>query len=207
MSSAIRVKPADQHKRIHVVQLLSAIAVALLLFSRPGWDQDSLVHEFIEIVGLAFVLACIFGRLWSILYVGGRKNTELVTAGPYSVTRNPLYLFSVIGAIGVGLMFGSILMALLLGTVAYVALIRTAIHEAVYLHDTFGPAYEAYAAATPLFWPNPSLYRDPREVAFVPTALRRTFLDALYFLMLFPLLEGLEYMQTSGYLPSLLHVF
>lgn len=207
MSTSSIARPADQQKRIRVIQVLSILAAGTLLFARPGWDQNSSAHEFIEMAGLALVLACIFGRLWSILYIGGRKNSELVTVGPYSMTRNPLYLSSLVGAVGIGLMFGSALLALLLGTIAYVVLARTASREEAYLRSSFGPAYDDYAARTPLFWPSPRLYRESTEVSFPPKALRRTFVDAMYFLMVFPLIEGLEYLQTSGYLPAAFHVY
>jgi protein-S-isoprenylcysteine O-methyltransferase Ste14 len=31
-------------------------------------------------------------RLWSTLYIGGRKRVVLVSDGPYSLCRNPLYV-------------------------------------------------------------------------------------------------------------------
>ena len=40
------------------------------------------------------ILICILGRTWATLYIGGQKQRELVTKGPYSVVRNPLYLFT-----------------------------------------------------------------------------------------------------------------
>jgi protein-S-isoprenylcysteine O-methyltransferase Ste14 len=40
----------------------------------------------------------ILGRAWSTRYIGERKANLLVTEGPYSVSRNPLYLFSFLGA-------------------------------------------------------------------------------------------------------------
>jgi len=166
-----------------------------------------MLHEFIEMSGLGLVLVCVFGRLWSILYVGGRKNAELVTSGPYSVTRNPLYFFSTIGAVGVGLMFGSVIIATLLGVVVASILMRTAKNEALFLETTFDSSYRHYAQNTPLFWPNPRLYSDGAETAFAPKILRRTFIDALYFLAVFPLIEGLEYLQTSGALPTLLRIY
>lgn len=107
-------KPFVQKKRLRVLQVGAAVFVAMILFAAPIWEEGGNTHEIIEMTGIALVLACIFGRLWSILYVGGRKNQELVTGGPYSMTRNPLYFFSTVGIVGVGLMFGSISVALIL---------------------------------------------------------------------------------------------
>ncbi|TIP81472.1 MAG: isoprenylcysteine carboxylmethyltransferase family protein, partial [Mesorhizobium sp.] len=115
MSASIAPQPFNQRKRLLVVQALSIAAIGALLFSRPGWNEASSLHEVVEMIGFVLILVCIFGRLWSILYVGGRKNSELAVRGPYSITRNPLYLFSTIGAFGVGFMFGSLIVAAALG--------------------------------------------------------------------------------------------
>jgi len=207
MSHTIAPKPFDQKKRLIAVQILSGLVIGALLFIRPGWNEASNAHEIIEMTGLALVLACIFGRLWSILYVGSKKNSELVTDGPYSLTRNPLYLFSTIGAAGIGLMFGSIIIAAALGIATCLVFLITARREAAFLRGKFGAAYDAYAARTPLFWPRVSGYRDAGQVAFSPVALRRTFVDALYFLAVFPAIEGVEYLQTMGYLPTLMWLY
>src|SRR5690606_38276195 len=99
------------------------------------------------------------------------------------------------------LIYGSLLVAALLGTLSYVAFLITTHKEADHLQALFGERYEAYAARTPIFWPNPLLYRDSTEMAFSPDALRRTFLDGLIFLAIFPAMETLEYLQSSQILP------
>lgn len=207
MSASIPPQPFNQRKRLLVVQGLSILAIGSLLFSLPGWDEASSFHEFVEMIGFVLILICIFGRLWSILYVGGRKNRELAVSGPYSITRNPLYLFSTIGAFGIGLMFGSIIVAAALGVCTYAVFGLTARKEETFLRDKFGPTFEAYVARTPRFWPNPRLYRDEHQHTFSTTALRSTFFDALYFLAIFPAIEGIEYLQVVGYLPTYFWLF
>lgn len=193
----------DQKKRLLVVQIISALAIAVLLVSRPAWSEVSGVHEALEMTGLGFILVCMFGRLWSILYVGSRKSAELVTTGPYSVTRNPLYLFSTLGIFGVGLVFGSVAVAIVFAGLSYLVFSVTARKEADFLRGRFGSVYSAYEARTPPFWPDFRLYVQPDEVWFSPRVLKRTFFDALYFLAMFPAIEAVEYLQTAGYLPTL----
>jgi protein-S-isoprenylcysteine O-methyltransferase Ste14 len=207
MSASTAPKPFNQRKRLFVIQGLSIAAVGSLAFSRPGWDEASFLHEFLEMLGFIFILGCIFGRLLSILYVGGRKNSDLVVSGPYSITRNPLYLFSAIGAVGIGLMFGSVIVAAILGVCTYVIFDVTSRKEEEFLHATFGRTYEGYVARTPRFWPDPWLFRDEQQHAFSTEALKRTFFDALYFLAVFPVIEGLEYLQVAGYLPTFFRLF
>ncbi|TPJ69579.1 isoprenylcysteine carboxylmethyltransferase family protein [Mesorhizobium sp. B2-6-2] len=197
----------DQHKRLIVVQAASVMAIVLLLFSKPFLSEGSNGHELMETVGFGLVLVCFLGRLWSILYVGGKKNNELVVAGPFSMTRNPLYFFSTVGAAGIGLMFGSVLAAVMLGLASYLVFRFTARKEAEYLAGKFGASYAAYANRTPRFWPNPLLYHDEAQWLFSTMALRNTFRDGLYFLALFPVIEAVEYLRLSGDLPTLFTVY
>jgi protein-S-isoprenylcysteine O-methyltransferase Ste14 len=200
-------KAFDQHKRLIVVQVAAVLALILLLFSKPALAEGSDGHEIVETIGLAMVLICFLGRLWSILFVGGRKNDELIVSGPFSMTRNPLYFFSTVGAAGIGLMFGSLLAAGMLGLASFLVFHFTARREAEYLAGKFGAAYAAYAERTPSFWPNPLLYRDEAQWLFSTGALRNTFRDGLYFLALFPLIETVEYLRMSGVLPTLFTVY
>lgn len=200
-------KAFDQHKRLIVVQVAAVLAIVLLLFSRPFLSEGSNGHELVEMTGFGLVLICFLGRLWSILYVGGRKNDELIVSGPFSMTRNPLYFFSTIGVIGIGLMFGSVLAATALGLASFLVFRFTAGREAEFLTSRFGAAYTAYAERTPRFWPNPLLYRDQDHWVFSTSALKSTFRDGLYFLALFPLIETVEYFRAAGMLPTLFTVY
>ena len=101
--------------------LLVATMLGLLLLSATGsaWREIApAVYASLRGSGLVLILLCILGRTWCTLYMGGRKNRELITRGPYSTMRNPLYLFSIVGTVGIGLLAGSVMAALLLGSIA-----------------------------------------------------------------------------------------
>ncbi|WP_164768911.1 isoprenylcysteine carboxylmethyltransferase family protein, partial [Mesorhizobium sp. M7A.F.Ca.US.005.03.2.1] len=166
----------------------------------PGLSEGSDGHETIEFFGFCLVLVCVVGRLWSILYVGGKKNEELVSTGPFSTTQNPLYFFSTVGAVGIGLLYGSLMAAVALGLASFFIFRVTARKEAEFLLGKFGPAYLAYTKSTPRFWPNPLLYRDDDELQFSTRALKRTFFDGLYFLAIFPAIELVEHFRATGML-------
>ena len=197
----------NQHGRLLTVQVGAVLTIGLLAVSAPGIPEASNVHETIEALGFAMILMAVAGRLWSILYIGGRKSNELISSGPFSMTRNPLYFFSTVGAVGAGLVFGSILVAASLGVGTYILFRFTADKEAEHLLRIFGPAYSAYAEATPSFWPNIRLYHDLPNWLFSTSALRSTFIDGLFFLAVVPALELFELLRASGVLPTLFRIY
>src|SRR3979411_18037 len=89
-------------QKIRKIVLLLAVASigALFVFGAPRWSAD--VETVIEWAGRALIVVCILGRTWCSLYIGGRKTSRLVTAGPYSVSRKPPHGFSGIRAGGGG---------------------------------------------------------------------------------------------------------
>jgi protein-S-isoprenylcysteine O-methyltransferase Ste14 len=102
-----------------------------------------------------------------------RKNEELTTTGPYSYTRNPLYLGSIIIAAGFVLAARSWILAaivVLLFATIYLPVIRA---EEKFLHEKFSN-FDVYAATVPRLFPRHSrqplwmnfsaqLYRQHRE--------------------------------------------
>lgn len=196
----------NQKKRIAALWLISFAALLVIMFSGPLWGEGDGIHEGIEITGLVLVFLAILGRLWSILFIGAKKNEELVSTGPYSMTRNPLYFFSLTGIAGIGLMFGSLVLTVGMTAAFTIVFYYTSLREAAFLKGKFGGIYDAYAQRTPLILPNPALYSSPAEVTFSQRALKTTFFDCLFLLALFPLIEGIEYLQASNYLPVFFHL-
>jgi protein-S-isoprenylcysteine O-methyltransferase Ste14 len=104
-----------------------------------------------------------------------RKHKQLAVSGPYAFTRNPLYLGSVLLAVGFSVASHSWISAVLLAvylSVFYPAVIR---REQTELNLLYGDAFVEYAARVPPFWPRLSpgtvsaerfswpLYRQNRE--------------------------------------------
>ncbi len=104
---------SDSKTRIIHTRLF-ALLIFLLLMVSANRIESGLRQGLIDFAGLACVIVCAFGRVWSSIYISGHKTSALVEIGPYSVTRNPLYLFSLIGVAGIGLASGSLLILALL---------------------------------------------------------------------------------------------
>ncbi|TIT76386.1 MAG: isoprenylcysteine carboxylmethyltransferase family protein, partial [Mesorhizobium sp.] len=73
-----------QQMRRLVLAVLVVMLFAALLFGQSTFPPDTPMHESIEMFGVLLIFLGVVGRLWSTLYIGGRKSSEVVTGGPYS---------------------------------------------------------------------------------------------------------------------------
>lgn len=185
---------------------LSLLAVVGLALFTTGLWGDGAIHEGVEAFGLGAVVLAIVGRAWCSLYIGGRKKAEIVSAGPYSISRNPLYVFSYAAAFGVGAQTGSLTMALLFVLIAVVVFHFTIAREEAWLTQAFGQPYLDYMGRTPRCGPDFSKWRDEGELIVKPHFFLTTIRDGLVFLVAVPVFEGIEMAQHGGWLPVWLHL-
>lgn len=198
----MQARPANQHLRITILRLAFVLLLPLILLARSAWSDHPVLIALLFLAGVFLVIAAVLGRFWAILYIGGRKNHMIMQDGPYSVCRHPLYLSSTVGALGFGLMLGSVTLMLVIGGVTLLILSATAAREETYLRATFGPAYDDYAARVPRIIPRPALYTTEPQVTFSVTTLRENFYDALVFLGFIPLAVLLNLVKDSGMIPT-----
>ena len=125
------------------VRLGYPVALVVLFLARPT-PKSIPVGGLIGAVGL-WVRARAAGHL--------RKQQVLTVTGPYAYTRNPLYLGSVILALGAGIATRSSISALIL--IVYFAVFYSIVmqREAKELQLRHGASFEEYARAVPLFIP------------------------------------------------------
>jgi protein-S-isoprenylcysteine O-methyltransferase Ste14 len=185
---------------------VAAILVGFLFLTvgKSSWPNGETVHESIEMIGLVLIMISIFGRMWCSIYIGGRKRHALVTYGPYSVCRNPIFDFTIIGAVGVGAQVGSAVVASVCGLIAWFVMQRAARKEEAALLSAFGDAYSRYRERVPRFWPKFSLWYDREMVEVWPQTVVSAFLDASIFLVAVPVAEGIEYLHDINALPVLM---
>lgn len=189
--------------RIRDSRLVVLIALAIIFFSKPGIDGQLSAHEVIEYIGYFMVAICVIGRVYCTAFLGGHKNATLITYGPFSVCRNPLYAFSLIGITGVALISNHIELIIVIPAViliVYLSLIR---REEAFLQQEFGTEFEAYCARVPRLLPTFSLYNAPDTVPMNPRFLLRAIQDGIWWFAAFPLIELIEALQESGQLPTL----
>ena len=130
------------------------IVLAILYFSQlkyPFW-----------VYGAAFIVFGELIRLNAVRYAGGRTRTtkvganSLCTSGPYSRTRNPLYIGNVFIYSGVVLFSGGIYMFQLLGVVIFYFIFQYSMIislEEEKLSSVFGQDYSKYKDNVPRIIP------------------------------------------------------
>lgn len=197
-------KPTLFKKRMFYTKLYILAVLPLILFAVPMWPEYSLPHELMELVGHICVIAGILIRVISSLYVGGRKNDVLVTDGPFSVVRNPLYVGSFIATIGLGFATGSMTILVALIACFMLCYFFTVGKEEAYLTAKFGEFYREYQARVPRWVPNLALWHNPAELTIRPRFVLLTARDALMFFAALMLIEALCELHVTGQFPSLL---
>ena len=133
---------------------------ALLYFAKP--------EGYTVAIGIPFIVVGEFLRIWAVGYAGAstRARTlgaarDLVTTGPYSYVRNPLYLGNFLLSLGVCLVASVYwLVAVLVVGYFFQYLPIIAVEEA-YLLESCGVVYQTYQERVPRFIPQFRSYPDP----------------------------------------------
>jgi len=132
------------------VPLGFVFAVGYLWFAQPAWTWIG--------TGSVFVMAGLALRAAASGHI--RKNREITATGPYAYTRNPLYLGSILMAVGFIVAARNpwiALATLLMFVMVYLPVIRA---EESYLRSAFAD-YDQYAAEVPRLFPRLTPYRPP----------------------------------------------
>lgn len=194
--------------RLHLSRLFAVLLVLLMCVSKSMWeDKAPLVATTLFLLGAVLVGIASLGRLWCSLYIAGYKTDHLVTQGPYSISRNPLYFFSFVGLLGVGLSSETILMPLII-LIAFIAyypfVVRSEEAELMRLHKT---QFEIYMKEVPRFFPEISLLKEPEEYVVKPVVFRKHIFDALWFIWIMGILETIEGLQEAGIFPTIFKIY
>ena len=127
--------------------------IVMLIFARPTLTSI--------VIGLILVALGESIRIWGVSYAGSETRTtgtvggsQLVTSGPYSHVRNPLYVGNILMYVGVGVMSNALMPFLPLVALAYFIFQYTGIVslEEEYLSRTFSN-WSEYKAGVGRFVP------------------------------------------------------
>ena len=135
------------------IVLLTPVAIGAA-FSPLWCGPDSWGYFWIDCLGWSLFICGGAMRWWATLYIGGRKSVELISDGPYSISRNPIYCGTFLLTVAVGVLAQSVafLFAVILVAMAYVVLTTTIEEEK--LLTCYGNSFRMYRSRVPRFAPN-----------------------------------------------------
>jgi len=145
--------------RVPAAWLLGVVVIAL---ARPS-PSSILLGLPLAVVGEAV-------RVWASGHI--EKTERLATGGPYAHARHPLYVGSVLLALGVAVASASVWVVL--AVTAYFLAFFPAVmrEESSFLSRKFPDEYEVWAAQVPPFWPRPTP-SGPRSSRFAWSRVSR----------------------------------
>jgi protein-S-isoprenylcysteine O-methyltransferase Ste14 len=187
--------------RILTLRLTLGSLVLLALFMGHARPENIWADYAFRWGGYALLMAGLGVRLWAIVHIGERKSKQLVTTGPYSVCRNPLYLGTALIALGAAMCFENLPMCLFVMAVVLPAHYVVVLLEERHLRGLFGREYEEYSRATPRFVPRwPACHTGP-EIVLPWRSVRRMTVEAMGVLLLPPGGRMIEILQELKWLP------
>jgi protein-S-isoprenylcysteine O-methyltransferase Ste14 len=182
--------------------------VGVVVLSGRHWPQGTIGDSVFDCLGLALLLTAVGIRTWATFYVGGRKSKELVTTGPYSLCRHPLYLGSFLVGLAMAALLQSLTLAvvfLLLSPLMYAPVMR---EEERILELNHGQAFRDYKARVPRKVLPLSLrhlvWQRKQEVDM--HAMRLHLARFTRAALLFPASEVIAHLQANGTLPVWFHL-
>ncbi|MEJ2648879.1 MAG: isoprenylcysteine carboxylmethyltransferase family protein [Sedimentisphaerales bacterium] len=184
--------------RIYVI-LLAALAIV----STSKWQNFEIVGSVFFLIGTILVGVATIGRIWCSMYISGYKSKTLITIGPYSLCRNPLYFFSMLGGVGVGLATKTLTIPLLVLIVFALYYPNVIQGEQKRLSGLHNDKFDEYCKKTPCFLPSFSNFKEPEEYVVNPVIFRKNIFDNLGFIWLVGVAELIQGLHQAHVLPSL----
>lgn len=208
-----RVAPARRKHfrtkhRLLASRLFGCLVVLFMLSGENYWsEQAPVLHAGLYLFGCVIGGLGAFGRVWALAHIAGRKRAELVTDGPYSLCRNPIYVSSLLLATGFMLCAGSIILTILTSVSFYALYAFVLRKEECELEAVHGRAFLRYCEKAPSFWPRASAYQEAQSVTICSAAFRRGAWTVALYMPLIGLPPLICALHEVGALPILYTIY
>ena len=140
------------------LQRFAVMIIAIVLLGVPDFRLWVLDRRFLAVsawwfwIGAAVTACGLLFSVWGRRYLGRnwsrnvtiKKDHELITGGPYSLVRHPIYTGLLAGLFGCALALGEWRGLVAVGLV-FIALLRKLRLEERWMREQFGEAYENYS--------------------------------------------------------------
>lgn len=197
-----------EKNRIRISQIFALLLIVFISISSSQWEEKApLITSVLFFLGAFLVGVASLGRLWCSIYIAGYKTSHLITQGPYSMTRNPLYFSSLLGALGIGFVSETFFIPLLILAGFFIYYPFTIKNEEAELAKLHGDQFETYFKKVPRFFPKISYLIEPDEYSIKPVIFRRHMFSALWFIWIIGILELIEELHELRLLPTIFKIY
>lgn len=186
--------------RLRITQGWYLIVLLLVAVSERPWSQHW-SGDLASIAGLLLMAGAALGRVWVSAFIAGYKDERLITTGPYSLCRHPLYGLSLLGGLGVGLASRSLVILAITMLLLGVLCIRAIRDEERMLAARQAEAFRRYRDEVPCLIPRTLKSRAPPELQLNVAHYWKAFLDAGSFIALYAAIAVLDSMHAADVLP------
>ncbi|MCX5843375.1 MAG: isoprenylcysteine carboxylmethyltransferase family protein [Deltaproteobacteria bacterium] len=183
--------------RTGISRIVAVFLFLILIFTRTRIESD-LAKAVLNNAGLFLITLCVFGRLWSSLYICGKKTTMIVKDGPYSVVRNPLYLCSYLGVLGISLSTENLFLIILLNAAFLFYYPFVIISEERKLTEMHGESFTHYMQQTPRIIPNFFKLTQPETYEVHVRIFNNALSDAIWFYIAYIAIDFIKLIQSKG---------
>jgi protein-S-isoprenylcysteine O-methyltransferase Ste14 len=187
--------------RLRLTALLLVATLALVAVSERSACRG-LLGQLVQLSGLLCIACAALARIWTSAFIAGFKDASLVREGPYAALRHPLYAFSLLAMLGIGLTTRSVAITAALVIVFAATYANAARLEDRFLAQAHGATFEEYRRRVPAFWPRWPAHVAPESLEIRPRVFWKAFLDAGSLLGLYVLLRIADLLQLHGITPT-----
>jgi protein-S-isoprenylcysteine O-methyltransferase Ste14 len=142
------------------------------------WEESCLAVSFfgliVRVVTIGFAPPRTSGR-----NTQSQIADQLNTSGIYSIVRHPLYLGNFLIGLGISLVIWVWWLPVIYTLAFCIYYERIMFAEEQFLRQKFGKVFEAWALATPAFWPRLAQWRRPNRSFSIRKVLRREYTGLL----------------------------
>lgn len=199
MEDTIRLSKIEIYKK-QIIWIGAIAVLAIIAFSEPQ-GGTIVVYRWAKVIGYTLVTIAMCGRIWCAIYIDGYKNEQLIRDGPYSICRNPLYIFSFLGVTGV-LIGARVFLLLLIMMPIYWAYLTFVIRsEEERLSELFGQEFIKYSSEINRFLPSFRAYWSRDTIEVKPRLVFRSIIRSSFFmwaLLLVDIFERMKVIEING---------
>lgn len=155
--------------RMHLTLAVLLVAWIGAGLSPPFVQNGSLPAILSDYVGWLMFFGGLSLRFWATRFIGGRKSREVISYGPYSLTRNPLYVGTFLMILSLSFFLKSPTFTVATAIVIAYYCVAVVPLEERFLRQAFGVDYSNYCDSVPRWLPRVgTIYAPPVDLIAQP---------------------------------------